>query len=203
MSVLLSVESVSKRYPGRTGRAPVSALEDVSLSIRRGQSFGLVGESGSGKTTLSRLILQLEPPSEGRIVYDGADLAGLAPQELRRLRSRIQIVFQDPYASLNPRLRIGDIISEGPRAHGLIPGGDRKSYAAQWLARVGLDRFGEGLGAVDVQADALSVDRRPQVLQCRLTRIHRIAAGTEQLLEDSPADPCFGNCRCPVQRSAQ
>ena len=98
---MLEIDDVSKiSRPAQLVRrtAPVTALNDVSLSRARGESFGLVGESGSGKTTLTRSILQLETPTSGRIRFEGEDLAGFLRAELRRLRARIQIVFQDPYA---------------------------------------------------------------------------------------------------------
>ena len=122
---MLELEQVSKVFPGSrrgfTRGAPVQALKDVSLSIERGESFGLVGESGSGKTTLTRCILQLDMPTGGRILFEGEDLAKLSPAALRQLRARIQIVFQDPMASLNPRMSIHDIVAELLTLVGLGP----------------------------------------------------------------------------------
>ena len=143
---MLAVEQVSKTYGGERrglfGRAPqVAALREVSLSIRRGESFGLVGESGSGKTTLTRCILRLEEVSAGRIRFDGTDLATLSPAALRALRARVQIVFQDPYASLNPRLSVAEIITEPMEIHRGLLGLDRRGRldrAAELLERVGL-----------------------------------------------------------------
>ncbi|MSO65522.1 MAG: ATP-binding cassette domain-containing protein [Alphaproteobacteria bacterium] len=97
----------------------VRAVDDVSLTIRRGETLALVGESGSGKTTLGRAILQIEPPSSGRILFDGVDLAGLTPSALRAMRRRLQMVFQDPYSSLNPRMRVASILAEPLFVHGL------------------------------------------------------------------------------------
>jgi ABC-type oligopeptide transport system ATPase subunit len=119
---MLLVEDVVKTYRTRGGAfggggGLVEALKGVSLEVARGESFGLVGESGSGKTTLSRCILRLEEPTAGRILFDGTDLATLSRAELRRLRTRIQIVFQDPYASLDPRLTVRDIIAEPLEIH--------------------------------------------------------------------------------------
>ena len=109
---LLSVEHVRKTYrPSRRG-AEVVALDDVSLSIARGECLGVVGESGSGKSTLTRQVLALEAPTSGRICYDGRDLATVSAGDLRTLREKMQIVFQDPYASLNPRMCVHDIIAE-------------------------------------------------------------------------------------------
>jgi ABC-type oligopeptide transport system ATPase subunit len=114
---MLVVEALTKEFPGaRKGLArrgpPIKALDGVSLDVRRGESFGLVGESGSGKTTLTRCVLRLEPATSGRILFDGADLARLSAPAMRRLRARLQIVFQDPYASLDPRMSVRDIVSE-------------------------------------------------------------------------------------------
>jgi ABC-type glutathione transport system ATPase component len=143
---ILSIENVEKRFPGaRRGffdRAPdVRALQDVSLTIRKGESFGLVGESGSGKTTLTRCILQLEKVTSGRIVYDGIDLTAQTPQGMQALRARIQIVFQDPYASLNPRMTVRDIVAEPMEIHhgklGLSPR-QRTDRVAELLQQVGL-----------------------------------------------------------------
>ncbi|MFD2236521.1 ATP-binding cassette domain-containing protein [Aureimonas populi] len=142
---LLEIDRVSKTYRGRGGlfgRSPdVEALKGVSLSVRRGESFGLVGESGSGKTTLTRAILHLETPSSGAIRFEGRDLARLPASEMRRLRARIQIVFQDPYASLNPRLSVHDIVTEPMVIHRDTLGLDaraRTDRAAELLSLVGL-----------------------------------------------------------------
>ena len=147
---MLRIEHVTKTYGGArkglagllgTPAAEVRALRDVSLSVRRGESFGLVGESGSGKTTLTRCILRLEEVSAGRILFDGTDLATLKPAEMRSLRARVQIVFQDPYASLNPRMSVCDILCEPMEIHrdrmGL-DGRGRLDRAAELLQRVGL-----------------------------------------------------------------
>jgi ABC-type oligopeptide transport system ATPase subunit len=143
---MLELEQVSKVYPGtrrgwlRRG-APVQALQDVSFSVQRGECFGLVGESGSGKTTLTRCILQLEAPSAGRIRFEGEDLARLSPAALRRLRARIQIVFQDPQASLNPRMSVHDIVTEPLLVHRRSLGLDaraRTERAVELLGLVGL-----------------------------------------------------------------
>jgi ABC-type oligopeptide transport system ATPase subunit len=119
--MILRIENVTKDFKvshGPLARAShFTALKDVSLSVAKGESFGLVGESGSGKTTLTRLILQLDQMTAGRILFDGIDLATLSARDLRRLRSRIQIVFQDPYASLNPRMTVHDIVSEPMEIH--------------------------------------------------------------------------------------
>jgi len=142
----LVVENVTKVFAGRRrgffgGSEGFTALDDVSLSVKKGGSFGLVGESGSGKTMLTRCILRLEPLTSGRILFDGADVHGLAPAEMRRLRSRLQIVFQDPYASLDPRMTIHDIVSEPLVIHNDIVkmnGSRRTERVAELLLQVGL-----------------------------------------------------------------
>jgi ABC-type glutathione transport system ATPase component len=140
--MMLTVESVSKHYGGSRwgfGAAPaVTALDDVSLKIARGECFGLVGESGSGKTTLARCILQLETVSSGRILFDGVDLAALSRRDMRAVRARIQIVFQDPYASLNPRMTMRDTIAEPLEIHRRLNPRGRTDRAAELLHLVGL-----------------------------------------------------------------
>lgn len=142
---MLKIENVSKVFPGRRslfGKGePVVALDQVSLSVRKGGCFGLVGESGSGKTTLTRSILRLDVPTSGRILFEGQDLASLSPAALRHMRARIQIVFQDPYASLNPRMSVHDIVAEPLVIHREVMGLDsrqRTDRAAELLALVGL-----------------------------------------------------------------
>ena len=142
---MMRIENLTKHYVvgPRFSRArrTVRALEGVSLEIARGESFGIVGESGSGKSTLSRCILQLDRPTSGRVVYDGTDLAGLSGARLRDLRARIQIVFQDPYASLNPRMTVHDIVAEPMIVHARALGLDaagRTARARELLELVGL-----------------------------------------------------------------
>lgn len=142
---MLEINDVSKVYPGRRGMfgksSEVHALNKVSLSVNRGESFGLVGESGSGKTTMTRSILQLERPTSGVIRFQGQDMAHLSPLEMRQLRARIQIVFQDPYASLNPRMSVHDIVTEPMLIHMQSLGlnsRERTDRAAELLSLVGL-----------------------------------------------------------------
>ena len=142
---MMRIEKLAKHYVvgPRFSRArrTVRALEDVSLEIARGESFGIVGESGSGKSTLSRCILQLDRPTAGRVIYDGVDLTGLSGARLRDLRARIQIVFQDPYASLNPRMTVHDIVAEPMVIHARTLGLDaagRTARARELLELVGL-----------------------------------------------------------------
>jgi peptide/nickel transport system ATP-binding protein len=108
---LLRVEDLHVRF--RTGRGTVYAVTDVSLDIRKGETLGLVGESGCGKSTTGRAIMQLPPPTEGRVVYEGQDLTTLDTEDLRRSRTKLQMIFQDPISSLNPRRKVEDIVAEG------------------------------------------------------------------------------------------
>jgi oligopeptide/dipeptide ABC transporter ATP-binding protein len=118
----------------------VKAVDGVTFDIRRGETLGLVGESGCGKTTLGRCILQLERPTAGDIVYDGQSLKNLERSALNRLRQRIQVIFQDPYSSLNPRMTIGDIIAEPIYVHGLQPDPvKRQARVRELLSVVGLN----------------------------------------------------------------
>ncbi len=120
---LVEVTGLTKRFEaGRLfgpRRAVVRAVDGVDLTIRPGETFGVVGETGSGKSTLGRLVLRLLDPSEGRIVFDGRDITTMSRNRLRALRRDMQMVFQDPYGSLDPRMKVGDIISEPMRVHGL------------------------------------------------------------------------------------
>ena len=121
------------------GRAVLRAVDDVSFEIRAGETLGLVGESGCGKTTVGRTLLRLERETSGRIVYDGLDVTRASAEEIKRYRRSIQVIFQDPYSSLNPRMTVGQIIAEPTRVHGLVSG--RAAAArrvSELLAQVGL-----------------------------------------------------------------
>jgi peptide/nickel transport system ATP-binding protein len=144
---LLSVDTLSKHFTvsvgGRSflggGKATVRAVQDVSFDIMPGETLGLVGESGCGKTTVGRLILKLEDPTGGAIRFEGTDIAGLRARDMRDLRRKIQVIFQDPYSSLNPRMTVGQIIGEPLGVYGLAP--NRKAArerVAELLGQVGL-----------------------------------------------------------------
>ncbi len=142
---LVAVRNVSVRYPvGRAGfwggeRLLVQAVEDVTLSIDRGRTLGLVGESGSGKSTLGRAILHMAPLSSGSIVFDGEDITATRGETLRQLRRRMQIVFQDPYASLNPRMTVLETVAEPLVVHGLARSpAQTRDRVASLLTTVGL-----------------------------------------------------------------
>jgi peptide/nickel transport system ATP-binding protein len=142
--ILLKVENLSVRFPAKKtlfGK-PVSytkAVDDVSFEVIKGETLGLVGESGCGKTTLGRTLLRLIEPSSGKIIYKGIDLTAKKRDELRSLRKEVQIVFQDPYSSLNPRLTIGSAIAEPMKVHGILPTGkQRKDKVTELLEKVNL-----------------------------------------------------------------
>ncbi|CCH31937.1 ABC transporter ATP-binding protein [Actinosynnema sp. NPDC047251] len=139
---LLRAENVVKHYNVRNGRkrGVVRAVHDVSFELGRGETLALVGESGCGKSTLARTLVCLEEPTSGRVVLDDVDLAGLSERRRRPRRKRIQMVFQDPFASLNPRMSIGDLVGEAYEVHGLPDGvGSARAAVAELLDRVGLD----------------------------------------------------------------
>jgi oligopeptide transport system ATP-binding protein len=141
--VLLSVDGLKKYFPVTRGLfrqrvGEVKAVDGITFDIRRGETLGLVGESGCGKTTAGRTILQLYPPTAGKVTLDGIDLAGLSPPELRRMRRRMQLIFQDPYASLNPRMSVGSIIAAPLRIHGVARGSQIQQRVAELIELVGL-----------------------------------------------------------------
>ncbi len=140
---ILQAEHLSKTFlvsgGDRLGRKhPVTVLDDISLSVYRGESFGLVGESGCGKSTLARCLLRLLEPSAGRVLFDGVDLTTLDRDELRAQRRRMQFVFQDPFASLDPRMTAGAIVEEPLLIHQIGDQGERREAALEMLADVGL-----------------------------------------------------------------
>jgi oligopeptide/dipeptide ABC transporter ATP-binding protein len=141
--MLLEVKGLTKHFhaSGGIGRAAgtVRAVDGVSFSVRRGETVGLVGESGCGKTTTGRCILRLERPTAGQILFEGIDLATLSDQALRAARRRIQVIFQDPYSSLNPRMTIGQLLAEPLKVHGIVPDAKaREARVHELLAQVGL-----------------------------------------------------------------
>lgn len=143
MTVLLEVRGLSKTYSSSGGlfarERLARVVKDVSFTLDRGQTFALVGESGSGKTTIGRMLLRLIEPDAGAVVFDGIDLVALPPTELRAMRRRIQIIFQDPVGSLDPRVRIGEAIAQPIRLHRLRPPQAVGARVAELMSLVGLD----------------------------------------------------------------
>ena len=143
---LLEVENLVKHFPIKSGLfvdrqvGAVQAVDDVSLSVAEGETLGLVGESGCGKSTLARTILQLLEPTSGSVRFDGTEITGLSRKQLRPLRRRMQMIFQDPYASLNPRKRVGQIVGDPIKLHGLASGDELRDRVQDLLQRVGLGK---------------------------------------------------------------
>ena len=134
---ILSIRGLSKTF--QTANGVVHALDNISFDVARGSVVGLVGESGSGKTTLGRCVLRLASPSSGQVIYDGQDLLALDHGAMRAMRKKMQIIFQDPYSSLNPRMRVRDIIGEALHAHGMgMTQNARTDLVATLLEEVGL-----------------------------------------------------------------
>jgi len=145
-SELLRVEDLKVYFPIKSGLVidrhvgDLKAVDGVTFDITRGETLGLVGESGCGKTTVGRTILRLYDPTEGRIIFEGNDIARLAQREMRKLRGRMQMVFQDPYSSLNPRQNVGNLIAEPLKIHSIASGDDARRRAEELLDIVGLPK---------------------------------------------------------------
>ncbi len=146
--VLVRVENLKKHFPVQSGLIAnilnrghipaVKAVDGVSFTIRRGEVFGLAGESGSGKSTVGRLTLGLLPATDGKVIFDGVDLGSLKPEEMRKMRSRMQVIFQDPLASLNPRMTIGETIEHPVKIHITQNAQERRRIVWDILEKVGL-----------------------------------------------------------------
>ncbi len=179
-ATLVEVRNLKKYFPVTEGIvvqrtvAEVKAVDGVSFDIRKGETLGLVGESGCGKTTTGRCLLRLEKPTAGSIVYDGVDMATLDRRGLSAVRQKIQVIFQDPYSSLNPRMKIGQIIAEPMRVHGIEPdAAERDKRVTELLTLCGLsprmaDRYPHEMSGGQRQrvgiARALSM--RPEFIVC-------------------------------------
>jgi peptide/nickel transport system ATP-binding protein len=152
MTALLETRAVAKRFQAapslgeriagllgaKTDMRAAHAVDGVNLAVAKGEVLGLVGESGCGKTTLGRMIAGILPPSAGAALIDGAPAMSGGKRPVKTT-TRVQMVFQDPFGSLDPRMRVGDIVSEGPVAHGIVSAQDARGDAERWLATVGLD----------------------------------------------------------------
>jgi peptide/nickel transport system ATP-binding protein len=187
MSNILELKNISKRFTKKLDLAgkvasklgssareeTVHAVDDVSINIQRGEVVGLVGESGCGKSTLGRVVVGIHPQTEGERWWNGRDVATMSAAEKRAMQLQVQMIFQDPYASLNPRYRVEDIIGEAPVVHGLVNGKDKTDYVASLMQKVGLDaalskrfphQFSGGQRARIGIARALAV--KPEFLVC-------------------------------------
>jgi oligopeptide transport system ATP-binding protein len=141
---LLRVENLVKHFPIRRGFlqrqvGAVRAVDGVSFSVKRGETLGLVGESGCGKSTTGRAVLQLYPPTSGHVFYEDADLTTLKSEDMRKMRRKVQMIFQDPYASLNPRMTVGEIIGEPLQVHSAVTAKEMRDRVAQLLELVRLN----------------------------------------------------------------
>jgi peptide/nickel transport system ATP-binding protein len=187
MNNILELKNISKRFTKKLDLAgklasklgsgareeTVHAVDDVSINIQRGEVVGLVGESGCGKSTLGRVVVGIHPQTEGERWWHGRDVAAMSAAEKLAMQLQVQMIFQDPYASLNPRYRVEDIIGEAPVVHGLVNGKDKADYVASLMQKVGLDaalskrfphQFSGGQRARIGIARALAV--KPEFLVC-------------------------------------
>jgi ABC-type microcin C transport system duplicated ATPase subunit YejF len=142
--MILDIRHAKKYFPVRMGllrrRKLVRAVDDVTIDIRAGETLGLVGESGCGKSTLGRLVLRLDDPTGGEIRFEDVDIAGLDREPMIAVRKKMQVIFQDPYSSLNPRMTVGQIIAEPIRVHAILPKSQIADRVAELLQVVGLFR---------------------------------------------------------------
>ena len=172
MSALLRTSGLSKTFSGAGRR--VVALDDISLTLEAGETLGLVGPSGSGKSTLARVLLRLVAPDSGRVDFAGTDFTALRGEALRRMRKRIQMVFQDPLAAFNPRATVADALGDPLRVHGIAGRRERPAEIARLLGRVGL---AEDLAARPIHA--ISGGQRQRVAIARA-----LATGPELIVLD-------------------
>jgi peptide/nickel transport system ATP-binding protein len=178
---ILEVDNLVTHFPIRQGAfgrmgGTVRAVDGVSFEVQRGETFGLVGESGCGKSTLGRSILRLIEPTSGSVRFDGQELVGMPQAQLRKLRRRMQLIFQDPYASLNPRMKVREIVGEGLAIHRLASGVERERQVAALLEKMGL-----GAEAMDRYPHEFSGGQRQRIGIARA-----LAVGPELVIADEP-----------------
>lgn len=143
---ILDVQDLVKYYPIKAGVfqhevGQVKSVDGVSFQIKRGQTFGLVGESGCGKTTIGRTILRLTEPTKGKAILNGENIFSMNRKELRSMRPKVQMIFQDPYSSLNPRMPVGEIIGEAVKEHGIVPKSEYRDYILKIMDDCGLRSY--------------------------------------------------------------
>jgi len=178
---ILQIKDLVTHFPIRQGafgrvRGTMRAVDGVTFEVERGETFGLVGESGCGKSTLGRSILRLIEPTSGSVRFDGQELVGMPPAQLRKLRRRMQLIFQDPYASLNPRMKVREIVGEGLAIHRLASGAERERRVAALLEKMGL-----GAEAMDRYPHEFSGGQRQRIGIARA-----LAVGPELVIADEP-----------------
>lgn len=178
---ILEVEDLRKYYPIRQGVLQkivghVKAVDGVSFSIEKGQTFGLVGESGCGKSTIGRTILRLTEPTSGKAIYSGKDIFGLTKAEMRAVRPKLQMIFQDPYSSLDPKMPVGEIIGEAVREHGIVGKDDYRDYILSVMKECGLRPY-----HIDRYAHEFSGGQRQRICIAR-----SLALKPELIIADEP-----------------
>ena len=166
---IIEVANLKTWFPIRNGlfsrvTGHVKAVDGVTFSIRKGETMGLVGESGCGKTTVGRTILRLVPNTAGEVLFDGRDVYALTPKELRDIRPRMQIIFQDPYSSLSPRMPVGEIIGEAVREHEIVPKEEFDDYITSVMQNCGLQAYHKDRYLMSSRAVSGSVSASPALL---------------------------------------
>ena len=198
---ILEVRNLKKYFPITAGFilqrrvADIKAVDDVSFFVKRGETLGLVGESGSGKTTVGRSILQLEKPTAGEVVFEGTDITRVGRDQLRTIRRRMQIIFQDPYSSLNPRMKVLDIVGEALTIHRLVK--NKREYrlrVGELLQQVGLNPDMANRYPPRVQRRATAADRRRAGAGggARVHRRRRAGVGAGRLDSGAAHQPAEG-----------
>ncbi|HIZ54876.1 MAG TPA: dipeptide ABC transporter ATP-binding protein [Firmicutes bacterium] len=178
---ILEVQNLVKHYPIKAGVfqhvvGHVRAVDGVSFSIRKGQTFGLVGESGCGKTTVGRTLLRLTEPTGGQAFLDGQDIFSMNRSQLRAIRPKLQMIFQDPYSSLNPRMPVGELIGEAVRQHHIVPKDQYQNYILQIMDACGLRRY-----YIDRYPHEFSGGQRQRICIARA-----LALGPDLIIADEP-----------------